>query len=95
VLYAITKLNSVDVHSLCSCTVCGPMLLLSVVCVPGVAVLVRSGHRISVLKCIKLCMGWNKRNNLKFPSYAYPKECGFILSAKGPNIRVDQWNCCL
>ena len=32
-LYAVTKLNSVDVRSLCSCTVCGRMSLLSVVCV--------------------------------------------------------------
>jgi len=33
VLYAVTKLNSVDVRSLCSCTVCGRMSLSSVVCV--------------------------------------------------------------
>ena len=32
-LYAVTKLNSVDVRSLCSCVVCGRMSLLSVVCV--------------------------------------------------------------
>ena len=45
-LYAVTKLNSVDVRSLCSCIVCGRMSLLSVVCVPGVPVLVKSGHRV-------------------------------------------------
>jgi hypothetical protein len=49
VLYAVTKLNSVDVRSLCSCTVCGRMSLSSVVClcvyVPGVSVLVKSGHK--------------------------------------------------
>jgi hypothetical protein len=33
VLYAVTKLNSVDVLSLCYCTVCGRMSLSSVVCV--------------------------------------------------------------
>ena len=32
-LYAVTNLNSEDVRSLCSCTVCGRMSLLSVVCV--------------------------------------------------------------
>jgi len=32
VLYAVTKLNSVDVRSLCSCMVCGRMSLSSVVC---------------------------------------------------------------
>jgi hypothetical protein len=31
VLYAVTKLNSVDVRSLCSCAVCGHMSLSSVV----------------------------------------------------------------
>jgi len=54
VLYAVTKLNSVDVRSLCSYTVCGCMSLSSVVCVcvcvcvcvPGVPVLVKSGHRV-------------------------------------------------
>jgi hypothetical protein len=30
-LYAVTKLNSVDVRSLCSCIVCGRMSLSSVV----------------------------------------------------------------
>ena len=46
-LCAVTKLNSVDVRSLCSCTVRGRMSLSSVlcVCVPGVPVLVKSGHR--------------------------------------------------
>jgi hypothetical protein len=33
VLYAVTKLDSVDVHSLCVCAVCGRMSLSSVVCV--------------------------------------------------------------
>jgi hypothetical protein len=49
VLYAVTKLNSVDVRSLCSCMVCGRMSLSSVVCVcvPGVPVLVKSGHRLN------------------------------------------------
>ena len=41
-LYAATKLNSVDVRSLCSCTVCGHMSLSSVVLEPGVPVLVNS-----------------------------------------------------
>ena len=47
-LHAVTKLNSVDVRSLCSCTVCGHMSLSSVVCVclPGVPVLVKYGHRL-------------------------------------------------
>jgi hypothetical protein len=46
VLYAVTKLNSMDVRSLCSCTVCGRMSLSSVVCVcvPRVPVLLKSGH---------------------------------------------------
>jgi hypothetical protein len=58
VLCAVTKLNSIDVRSLCSCTVCGRMSLPSVLCVrararacvcvraPGVPVLVKSGHRV-------------------------------------------------
>jgi len=52
VLCVFTKLNSVDVRSLCSCTVCGSMSLSSVVCVcvcvcvPGVPVLVKSGHTV-------------------------------------------------
>ena len=32
-IYAVTKLNSVEVRSLYSCTVCGRMSLLSVMCV--------------------------------------------------------------
>jgi hypothetical protein len=52
VLYAVTELNSVDVRSLCSGTVCGRMSLSLVVCVcvracaPGVPVLVKSGHGV-------------------------------------------------
>jgi len=40
-----------DVRSLFSFTVCGRMSLSSVVClcVPGVPVLVKSGHRVSIL----------------------------------------------
>jgi hypothetical protein len=53
VLYAVTKLNSVDVLSLCSCTVCGRMSLSSVlcvcVCVPGIPVMVKSGHRVRLM----------------------------------------------
>jgi hypothetical protein len=51
VLYAVTKLNAVDLRSLCSCIVCGRMSLSSVVCVrvPGVPVLV-------FLKCVKVYM---------------------------------------
>ena len=47
-LCAVTKLNSVDVRSLCSWTVCGRMSLLSIVCVcaSGVPVLAKSGHRV-------------------------------------------------
>jgi hypothetical protein len=40
VLYAVTKLNSMDERLLCSCTVCGRMSLLSVVC----ACLARHAH---------------------------------------------------
>jgi hypothetical protein len=45
VLCAVTELNSVDVRSLCSCTVCGRMSLSSVVGlgVAEVPVLVKSG----------------------------------------------------
>jgi hypothetical protein len=46
VLYAVSKLNSVDVRSLCSCTICGPMSLSSVLCVcvfvPGVRILYKN-----------------------------------------------------
>ena len=51
-LCAVTNLNSVDVVR--SCTVCGRMSLSPVVCVcarawvPGVPVLVKSGHRVGV-----------------------------------------------
>ena len=60
-VYAVTKLNSVDVRSLCSCIVCGRMSLSSVVCVcvcvPGIPVLMKSGHRVID------SMSWNKINN--------------------------------
>jgi hypothetical protein len=66
VLYAVTKLNSVDVSLLCSCLVCGRMSLSSVVCVcawsscPGEF---WSLSELVFLKCVKVCMNCNKRNN--------------------------------
>jgi len=64
VLYAVTKLNSVDVRSLCSCMICGRMSLSSVVCVcvcvcvcaraPGVPVLVKSGHTVYKVESYKM-----------------------------------------
>ena len=44
-LYAVTKLNSVDIRSLCSCTVCGRMSLSLVVCVC-----------VFVCVCVCLCL---------------------------------------
>jgi hypothetical protein len=46
VFCAVTKLDSVDVRSMCVCTVCGRMSLSRFVCVSGAPVPVRSGHRI-------------------------------------------------
>jgi hypothetical protein len=47
VLYAATKLNSVDVRLFCSCIVCGRYVtVIGCMHVPGVPILVKSGHRI-------------------------------------------------
>jgi len=100
VLYAVTKLNSVDVRLLCSCTVCGRMSLSSVVCVcvcvcqppedgrtygpkhvgesffENVFKMLLNVLSINVnwwiLKCIKVCMSWNKGNNFYF---MFPWRC--------------------
>jgi hypothetical protein len=59
VLYVITKLNSVDVRSLYSCTVCGHVIIVGCVCVPGVPVLVRSGHRFKMfLSVLSINVNW-------------------------------------
>jgi hypothetical protein len=70
VLYAVTKVNSVDVRLLCSCTVCSRMSFLSVACVcvcvcvrvraPGVPVLVKSGHRALLMGPLKMVVNMDR-----------------------------------
>jgi hypothetical protein len=60
-LYAVTKLKSVDVRSLCSCTVCGRMLLSSVLCVcvracACVRVRACACARVCVCVCVRVCV---------------------------------------
>jgi hypothetical protein len=78
VLCAVTKLNSMDVRSLCSCIVCCRMSLSSVVfvcvcvCVPGVPVLVRSGHGDSMTRLHQ------DRNSRHTPTHTHTTDDNYI-----------------